>query len=64
MVCEDLQNCDEHIAFVNRVWSVRELVLALLSLSVSERKFSFSQIWVSLLDLHLGCINSFGDNNL
>ena len=40
MVCEDPQNCDEHIAFVNRVRSVRELVLALLSLCVSERKFS------------------------
>ena len=40
MVHEDLQNSDEHIAFVDRVRSVGELVLVLVSLSVSERKFS------------------------
>ena len=43
MVHEDLQNSDEHIAFIDRVRSVRELVLALVSLSISESKFSLAK---------------------
>ena len=39
-------------------------MLPLTSLSFSERDFFFSQIRVSLLNLHLGGINLSGDNAL
>ena len=62
LVHEDLQNCDEHIAFIAMKSALFGVcVLSLTSFSVSERKFFFSQYRVSLLPLHLqGIILSGG----
>ena len=65
LVCEDLQNYDEHIALIDNekcsVWGVCDVVDFSL---FSERKIFFSQFRVSLLPLHLGSIILFWGNAL